>query len=524
MIWPFQKHKAHPRRTARFISYLSNYSLLLLIVHLTLVVVVISAVFALVDNIRIGQNITYSSIQLFLSAVFGNFAFFFGADIDYPSQFSDRGMGANVLQVVKSVLRVFVHTYALGGLVFKVLAHSQTFVARESICVSPTNMEDLSQDPNFKQGDPEKTSGWEIRARFYNASKTPIEALSIKPVLRAPRLTGKRAWLKNHQLPRSEWTISLPHVPYSCRVPLRRTDLQVEKDTIQLNTIDGQSFATPAPLPSQTEPNVDLSGPAFLVLQVKAHMVGMGRDFVESLWWDLSKKNAFIYGKEISVDVPAGKKPNLTDGNSKNWNGWSRFEEVESKNFVFGYGSLVKASSLSRTLGRQIAADEVAIAELLGYRRDWNAAAQNCDLPDDRKWGRILDDVWQPITGAIRFANITKTSDPATSVTGAIFSVSLPEIFRLDGREKNYVRVDVTNSIRTEGFRLPDGARVWTYVGTDGARQRSLTSNSGVRAEYYKTIVSGFDELTNTSWLNDLSEADREPKLLSGLVRNPKSA
>ncbi len=108
---------------------------------------------------------------------------------------------------------------------------------------------------------------------------------------------------------------------------------------------------------------------------------------------------------------------------------------------VFGYGSLVNATSLAETLGRPV--EVAALARLNGWRRAWGLARDNA----------ASEKIFELIDGTRpRFClGLDIAPDPrAPAPNGALFAVTEAEIDRLDVREIRYDRVDVTNEIDSD--------------------------------------------------------------------------
>jgi cation transport regulator ChaC len=150
---------------------------------------------------------------------------------------------------------------------------------------------------------------------------------------------------------------------------------------------------------------------------------------------------------------------------------------------VFGYASLVQRGDSGP---RRLRA-----AVLHRYRRKWNVAMDNSVTLPDYKY--YLD----PVTGErprcfVVFLNIV--ADDSGSVNGALFPVSEPELERLDRRERNYARIEVS-SLLAGGA---DGT-VWTYVGRPAAVQRFETARrldrAVIQAAYRDEVRQGFAAL-----------------------------
>jgi hypothetical protein len=114
--------------------------------------------------------------------------------------------------------------------------------------------------------------------------------------------------------------------------------------------------------------------------------------------------------------------------------------------FVFGYGSLAAEG------------EGCHVATLRGYRRTWGVAMDNrVDLPGYKSY-RLRADGSRP---AVFVCFVDVVADPGDVVTGVCIPVDAPRLAELDDRERNYERVDVTDSV--------DGSRgqVWSYLGSE---------------------------------------------------------
>lgn len=146
--------------------------------------------------------------------------------------------------------------------------------------------------------------------------------------------------------------------------------------------------------------------------------------------------------------------------------------------WVFGYGSLAADARRGH------------LATLHGHRRRWGVAMDNGrDLPG-YKWYR------QRATGArpavfVAFLDLVRDGDGA--VNGLCLPVDEPLLQRLDERERNYERVDVTAAV--EAAR----GRVWAYVGSRAARARLARGLRERRAvvsqEYVDDVEHAFRRL-----------------------------
>jgi cation transport regulator ChaC len=117
---------------------------------------------------------------------------------------------------------------------------------------------------------------------------------------------------------------------------------------------------------------------------------------------------------------------------------------------VFGYGSLVSASSVAKTVGRPV---EAVPAALTGWRRRWSLCRDN--LRSEKTFA-LSDGALPPF---ILGLNLEPGEDPAGPVNGAVFELSDEELKRLDVRELRYDRIDVSDAITLAG-----GAELSTVV------------------------------------------------------------
>jgi hypothetical protein len=112
----------------------------------------------------------------------------------------------------------------------------------------------------------------------------------------------------------------------------------------------------------------------------------------------------------------------------------------EAATWVFGYGSLVDPSSVSRTIGRQVAPGiDFLRAELVGWGRRWNYGVGHVGA----RW--VGDDGVEVADGTIVALGLVRAPDER--VNGVVVRVLADELERLDRREREYDRIDVTASV-----------------------------------------------------------------------------
>lgn len=159
-----------------------------------------------------------------------------------------------------------------------------------------------------------------------------------------------------------------------------------------------------------------------------------------------------------------------------------RDEDDHDQEWVFGYGSLAAAPEVTEARGGHL-------AELRGHRRRWGVAMDNRrDLPG-YKWYRLRATGERP-RAFVAFLDVTPGDG---TVNGLCLPVDAATLQRLDARERNYDRVEVTS--RVTGAR----GRVWTYVGSAAGRARLAQGLREGRAlissEYRDDVEHGFRAL-----------------------------
>jgi gamma-glutamylcyclotransferase (GGCT)/AIG2-like uncharacterized protein YtfP len=141
---------------------------------------------------------------------------------------------------------------------------------------------------------------------------------------------------------------------------------------------------------------------------------------------------------------------------------------------VFGYGSLVA--------GRGVR------ARLHGHRRVWGVAMDNSvDLPGYKRY--LAPDGTRPDL-CVAFLDVVQ--DDAATVDGLCVPVAAEQLARLDDRERNYDRVDVTAHVTAD---MPLGGRVWTYRGRADSRARFADARRAGRCviarDYLAAVEAG---------------------------------
>jgi cation transport regulator ChaC len=152
--------------------------------------------------------------------------------------------------------------------------------------------------------------------------------------------------------------------------------------------------------------------------------------------------------------------------------------------WVFGYGSLLPAGVTALPHG-------AVPCRLSGWRRGWDVAMDNArDLPGYKHYRTPAGE--RP---DVMVAFLDIAPDAHGLVNGVAIPVAEAELPGLDRRERNYRRVDVTDSLDT-GL---EGGPVWAYVGLPASRERAARGRREgrlvVARGYYERVNEGFEAL-----------------------------
>ncbi len=147
--------------------------------------------------------------------------------------------------------------------------------------------------------------------------------------------------------------------------------------------------------------------------------------------------------------------------------------------WVFGYGSLVADHP------------DGYVTELRAHRRWWGVAMDNrVDLPG-YKWYRLAESGERPPL-FVAFLDLV-AANASDGVGGVCHPVDASELARLDARERNYERIDVTAAVAEAR------GRVWAYRGSAAGRERLATGRAAgsavVSRDYLTTVEAGFARL-----------------------------
>lgn len=164
---------------------------------------------------------------------------------------------------------------------------------------------------------------------------------------------------------------------------------------------------------------------------------------------------------------------------------------MNTDTWIFGYGSLVSPASMATTIGRDVAAGDVAVADLRGYGRRWNYGS----LHMRGDWHHHGVSVTQGTVVALGL--VVADSE---SCNGVIVRVTADEVEQLDWRERDYDRTDVTERVRLDdGTHAGRAGRVMTYVPRPSAIERYEEARdrrqAGIRRSYRDLVIAAFGGL-----------------------------
>ncbi len=173
--------------------------------------------------------------------------------------------------------------------------------------------------------------------------------------------------------------------------------------------------------------------------------------------------------------------------------------EKSEPQYIFGFGSLVAAAMLGFTTEPAPASHGEAVT-LVGFRRTWGVAMDNSvDLPHYKYY--VTADPGRADAGPVRpdvcVAFLDIEEHAGSVVNGLLNRVDARDLARIDARERNYRRIDVT-------LMVPAAAgTVWAYLGRDDARERRARAAAQgrlvVQREYVEMVELGFAALGDDS-------------------------
>lgn len=164
---------------------------------------------------------------------------------------------------------------------------------------------------------------------------------------------------------------------------------------------------------------------------------------------------------------------------------------------IFGYGSLFDPGHLQTYLGRDLLqGTDFHFCSLKNYRRHWNIAMDNAvDIPGYKYYVDLRTGDRPNVV--VTYLNIVEES--SSLVNGIVFRVQQDELAKIDQRERNYSRSEVSEKL---SVALPKP--VWAYVGLPEARQRfeeAFRQNRAVISRgYFESVVRSFKDRDSLSY------------------------
>ncbi|MEO6651155.1 MAG: gamma-glutamylcyclotransferase family protein [Ilumatobacteraceae bacterium] len=157
--------------------------------------------------------------------------------------------------------------------------------------------------------------------------------------------------------------------------------------------------------------------------------------------------------------------------------------------WVFGYGSLVAPESVATTIGRTVTpGDGFAPATLDDHERRWNYGSLRQRADWRGPYGHVAGGI------VISLGVVRAEGEQAN---GAVVRVTRAELARLDRRESDYDRVDVTRLVRVDGDA--DVGPIVTYVPRRSAVERYRSARTdgraAVRHGYVALVERAFADL-----------------------------
>jgi hypothetical protein len=171
---------------------------------------------------------------------------------------------------------------------------------------------------------------------------------------------------------------------------------------------------------------------------------------------------------------------------------------------VFGYGSLVTSAARA--------------VVLRGHRRVWGVAMDNRVAVPGYKVYELPDGTRPPVS--VAFLDLEPAA--GTAVNGGLLPVDNEALARLDDRERQYERVDVTAAI-APAPAAGDGP-VWAYAGRPEGRARVAAGRAGmadvlVQRAYLETVEAAFAALGGGALDRYRASTEPPPFPLADLAR-----
>ena len=353
-----------------------------------------------------------------------------------PHQGGDLDL-AGVTGVVLAVIGVILPAWLLGAFVYLVFKFDPIVWKKTASYENPGN------------------GRAHVTFRFYNGSSETISGMKVKvtaryttddrPATRAVEPMKLNTGMNRPLQDCIEWPISDPAMAQSVRMPLAEVDGCVGVEFARLDRL----------IPHEK---------VEYVVEVSGMLTGTGNEIRSQ---HLYRADEVIEGHFQEIDIDVSVPP-------REWSGWQGWENNVHL-FVFGYGSLLNSQSASRTLG-DAEALTYANAVLAGYELAWNAG--------------LVTGAAEGVDGIAVALGLEES--PEGRCEGSVIAITRDDLVRLDNREINYARVDVTETITWEG--APEHRTVVTYVPLADSVAGSRSPEAFVSQAYASSVADGYAE------------------------------
>jgi len=154
---------------------------------------------------------------------------------------------------------------------------------------------------------------------------------------------------------------------------------------------------------------------------------------------------------------------------------------MNSKKYIFGYGSLISKKSIIHTIGKD--PGELFQVELQGWIRDWSVVLDNTTTI--RRFELLPGHTVPRYVAALNIRK-SKNDELASNPNGVVFEVTDADLKKMDEREDHYARKDVTNDI--VGISK-DGIKIYAYVGKEEFCAQEYDEREVIVPQSYLSLV-----------------------------------
>jgi cation transport regulator ChaC len=372
-----------------------------------------------------------------------------------------------VLAASVAVAGTIMPLFFLGAFVFK-LFRRETIVWRDGLSV--IDYRDLGPTLVF---------------RFYNGSRSPLVDVSIRVSSRVssrqppPLLVNNwmDVFIVDHLAAEACFPRLDPGMPSTVRTPLGGN-----------TTADAIAAGPTIPVPGYEGGVQDKALVEFMVV-ARGTVLATGDSFVSFHHYSAGD---VVSGHPQEISFEPAQRP-------EQWAGWDRYDDHQDI-FLFAYGSMVNVESIASTLAyTPTPANGPIPAVLEGFERRWNVGVSATSREDriyERRDGTRF-------TGMLVYLGIAPSD--GGRCTGAVYRLSSHDLWRLDLRELNYLRIDVSETVKWSG--RPAGCLVYTYQPKDEVKYRLIDKGEVVviRQGYLRLVRDGFAAMSAEA----LDEFDR---------------